>query len=527
MAIQFGALDDQKNKYIYYLTVAVIWMWIYYVLERLKAKFFGVFNKSDLLSTFVFLVGVVFIVLSSYSTVLAYNITSSVRKLQLPPVNSFQSFYQYFVDLANNGAIEEANAYSNTTEGFRDVSSNKIDIPVINTTDICNNVLEEKIHDDSQFQEINADELVNKDTTIKMMDRLGLQSNYEFTTTGLTKSDFCSKQTVNSTGSQKISETFDTFLLSKHNKDLYYITNNTKYYIPGRIQALTALYNNQELGNILMILSYNSGYKENTQNAYNLIRTDKDYNGIFLLDYANNVYNIHNMGPPTSRVSLTIYPNLNSYQITNMTTPIGANGVGTYLLAPNNADLFFIKTQYTATKSVEIYGLDINSRYSKFVVNTGTPLLFDGVNSCTWKAKLDPNNIVDKKYMDQLMIEDYSFNLVGGVGTYLMNRKRDLYFIKTVDTDSKMIEIHGLSAASNYQQFCIHQVTALRILYVSDKSTLPIGNKWASFGVGTFELDRDDNLVYIKPTSRDENDLISSMSIFTLSAGRNYKKFIK
>mgnify|MGYP003704721383 CR=1 FL=1 len=80
-----------------------------------------------------------------------------------------------------------------------------------------------------------------------------------------------------------------------------------------------------------MILSYDSGYKENTQTAYNLIRTDKDYNGLFLLDYANNVYNIHNMGTPTSRVSLTIYPNLNSYQITNMTTPIGANGVGTYL----------------------------------------------------------------------------------------------------------------------------------------------------------------------------------------------------
>ena len=60
----------------------------------------------------------------------------------------------------------------------------------------------------------------------------------------------------------------------------------------------------------------------------------------------------------------------------------------------------------------------------------------------------------------------------------------------------------------------------------SDESTKPIGNKWYMYGVGTLDLDIENNLVYIKPTSVDEKELINTMSIFTLSAAKKYRKFI-
>ena len=119
---------------------------------------------------------------------------------------------------------------------------------------------------------------------------------------------------------------------------------------------------------------------------------------------------------------------------------------------------------------------------------------------------------VDKKYMDLLNASEYQ--LSGGIGFYLLNSKRDLYYIKTVDTRSKNIEIHGLSAESNYQKFCIHCVTSLRIAYITDDTTQPFGNKWYTFGLGTFSLDINDNLVYIKPLNK-TNSVTDSFSVFT------------
>ena len=259
MDIQFGSLNSEKNKYIYFLIVASIWMWIFYLIERIRPLFLNFFNENQIMTTIVLLIGMIFIGLSAYTIYISYKITNSVQKLNLPPMNSFQSFYQYFMNLANEGQKDEFNSYKESFESAKQ-SSDKL---VLNVVDPSNESLNEKIKDQSDYQDINADELIYKDSTLKMMDKLGLNSDVEFTTTGLTKNDFCMKQIENAGIAQTNSNAnFDVFLLSKRNKDLYYITNNPRYSVNFDTPLFRQMHNSSYINSVI-ILSRNSNYKEN------------------------------------------------------------------------------------------------------------------------------------------------------------------------------------------------------------------------------------------------------------------------
>jgi hypothetical protein len=529
MPIDFGSLDSSKNEFIKYLRISTIWMWIFYIFERIKIIYVTFFSYNQIISTIVLIFGIIFIALSTYTAYIGYNVSNSVQKLALPPLNSFQSFYSYFQNLAEDGG---------TIEGFFDASGGGVVSGAAAATaglsvkDMSANVINQQIND--HYESVDSDDVINRPSTIKMMERIGVSPETEFSTSGMTIGQFCQNQitTLSQENTGNGSGTgFYMLLLSKSNKDIYYLTKSDTL----KDNTNNTIATNNSLNNYLgyynvSILSYNSAYKNVSSSVDTFLgsmqdNTDNTLKGIFMLDHANNLYNIRGMNTPSNKVTVSITPIVNTnYNPTNIVTSLGANGIGTYLLAPDNSDLFFIKTQYTTTNTVEIYCLDIASRYQKMTIATGTPFVFDGANSCTWSAPLDASNSVDKAYMDYLQVSSY--NLVGGVGTYLLNSKRDLYFVKTVNTDSHLLEIHGLSAASNYQSFCCHYITALRIFYNVDNSTKPIGNKWYSFGVGTLDLDLDDNLVYIKPTSTDNAQMVSSLSVFTLSAAKTYRKFI-
>lgn len=511
--IDFGSLDTKKQNYLNNLYLSCIWMCIFYIFERIKILFLDFFTYNQVINTFILIFGMIFIGLSTYSIYLSYEITDSISKISLPPFNSFQSFFDYFNNL---GGIDSE--YKGYREGFNTTPS--IDLKNIFPDKLKDISLNQLVNDDTHFEDISPEEAMAKPSVNKMLDKMGLASTtYEFSSNGLSINEYCSKS---------IEYDNETFILNKNNKDVYHIITNLSYIdIYGKS-------NNIGIGNVnpfidlkysmISILPRSNEYKNVSFN--NNIPMENCENSYFLLDNATNIYQIQNKNTKSNKVEVTIYPITNSnYQNTNITTALGAGGIGTYLLTPKN-DLVFIKTQFTTTKYVEIYQLDINSKYQKISLGTATPFLLDGVHPCTWSAELNRDNPVDKQFMDILEIKDQSSNLIGGIGTYLFAKNKDLYFIKTVDTQSKMVEIHGLSAESNYQKFCLHAITSLRLLYLSNNSTKPIGNRWATFGLGTFSLDSNDNLVYIKPIETDKNGNASSFSVFTLSAAKKYKKFI-
>lgn len=100
---------------------------------------------------------------------------------------------------------------------------------------------------------------------------------------------------------------------------------------------------------------------------------------------------------------------------------------GTWLMCDwtgdGKADLVYLKTRNTGTKKVEVHVADAASKYQKFVLQTGT--CFD--------------------------MEDN--------GTWAMSSKGDLVYIKTRATGSGKIEIHIASKSSNYQSFVRHVAT--------------------------------------------------------------------
>ncbi|KAG0001778.1 hypothetical protein BGZ80_008532 [Entomortierella chlamydospora] len=106
---------------------------------------------------------------------------------------------------------------------------------------------------------------------------------------------------------------------------------------------------------------------------------------------------------------------------------------GTWLMqdwtGDGKADLVYIKTRNTGTGAVEVHVADAASRYQNFVLQTGTCF------GCG-----DDGN-----------------------GIWTMSRKGDLVFIKIRNCGSNMVEYHVASKASNYKQFTQHVVTGFGI----------------------------------------------------------------
>jgi hypothetical protein len=517
--IDFGNLKKEKDEYFKYLYGSIKWMSFFYIFERIKIVFLEFFTYNQIINTFILVFGIIFIAIASYSTYLSYKISNRVQKLYLPPLNSFQSFFQYFQNL---GGMEEE--YKGIREGFYDVI---VTVPPTPITAMNANQLDtRKIKRGSgDFIVDEPDEVIYSDNTVQIMNKFGYTNeNTEFNSFGISMNTLCERQKEENVYGIR------HFMLDKSSKNVIYIAD-----YDGRFNNdmdINAVYNYFGAYRLFSVIAISRQSEYRDSNVINLIFDNLDHNldvenGIFLLDNVKNIYNIqHKSKNDNEFVYVNIYPNHYGlyYNVTRIETPFKTNKIGKYLLSYDNNDLFFIKTQNCATNTIEVHILGIESGYKEFKLSTGTPLIFDGMNSCTWYADLDPDNPVDKKYMDLINATEY--RLSGGIGFYLLNSKRDLYYVKTVDTRSKMVEIHGLSAASNYQQFCLHCTTALRIAYITDDTTRPFGNKWYTFGLGTFELDENDNLVYIKPLNKN-NGIASSFTVFTLSAAKNYKRYIR
>ena len=518
LPINFGDLEEKKEKFFKYLYGSVKWMCFFYIFERIKVIFLDFFTYNQIVNTFILIFGIIFIVLSSYSIYLAYQVSNTIQQLYLPPLDSFQSFFNYFQNISN---IDDE--YKSIREGFYDSFST----PLPNTVPIQNmgqdiNVNKMKISSTDNTEKPSkdsVDEMLYGNSNVQRMNALGLTNEVSnFNKSGLSMTTLCDEQRNMNTTSN-----FNTFLLNKNSKDVIYITN---YNGNTNSPLLEKYKDNSSISNSLlsvMIVSNNSNYKN--VDGTNIITNDNQNRGTYLIDNANNIYNIQSNGISSNnenKVTVNIHPYTSSlFNVLSIKTELNANQQGVYLLANDNNDLFFVKTFDTSSNSIEVNVLDINSQYTKFSTQVSTPFKFDGLNSCTWSVKLNYNNPIDKDYMDKYNAVDYTLN--GGLGVYLLNSRRDLYFIKLVDTESKMVEIHGLSASSNYQEFCIHAITCLRITYLID-NTKPFGAKWSTFGLGYYELDSQDNLIYMKP--KDNTNSLDGLIVFIISAASNYKNFL-
>lgn len=118
----------------------------------------------------------------------------------------------------------------------------------------------------------------------------------------------------------------------------------------------------------------------------------------------------------------------------------GANG--TFLMqdftGDGKADLVFIKTRNTGSNSIEVHVASAASNYQEFVWHSGT--CFD--------------------------VEDNGF--------WFMSNRKDLVYVKTRNTGTNMIEYHVASRASDYKEFTVHEPTDFGI---EDNGTWTIAPK--------------------------------------------------
>ncbi|KAF9177428.1 hypothetical protein BGZ51_008769 [Haplosporangium sp. Z 767] len=150
-----------------------------------------------------------------------------------------------------------------------------------------------------------------------------------------------------------------------------------------------------------------------------------DFNG----DGSQDLVYIKIRNTGTGRVEVHASQNESRFQQHSLATgtAFSIEDNGTWLMkdwtGDGKADLVYIKTRNTGTGTVEVHVADAASGYQNFVLQTGTCF------GC----------------------EDN--------GTWTMSRKGDLVLIKTRNCGSNKIEYHVASKASNYQQFTQHAVT--------------------------------------------------------------------
>lgn len=142
-------------------------------------------------------------------------------------------------------------------------------------------------------------------------------------------------------------------------------------------------------------------------------------------------------------------------------------------------DLVYIKTRNTASGKVEVHVASASSYFQTFLIQT--PTAFSTEDNGTWT-----------------------------VADYDGDNKPDLVYIKTRKTDSKKVELHVLSAASNFQTFLIQTPT---VFTPEDNGT------WT---VGDYDGDKKPELVYVKS----KNAASKKVELHILSATSNFQTFI-
>jgi hypothetical protein len=137
-----------------------------------------------------------------------------------------------------------------------------------------------------------------------------------------------------------------------------------------------------------------------------------------------------------------------------------------------NADLYAIKLNHTGSGHTEVQILTAASRYQQYSLRIATPL-----------GEADPSN-----------------------WTFLVGSNGDLYAIATKNSGSGKVEVHILTAASNYQQFSNEVATALGPVDPS---------RWE------FQLTAADDLVgvFLNGTGSGQTE------VHVLSAASNYQQY--
>lgn len=157
----------------------------------------------------------------------------------------------------------------------------------------------------------------------------------------------------------------------------------------------------------------------------NGVWTFADFNG----DGTQDLVYIKTRGTGTGMIEIHASRNESRFQEHSLATgtAFSVEDNGTWLMqdytGDGKADLVYIKTRNTGTGKVEVHVADAASNYQNFVLHTGTCF------SC----------------------EDN--------GVWTMSSKADLVFIKTRNSGSGKTEYHVASKASNYQQFSQHVAT--------------------------------------------------------------------
>jgi hypothetical protein len=209
-----------------------------------------------------------------------------------------------------------------------------------------------------------------------------------------------------------------------------------------------------------------------------------DYDG----DSKSDLFQIVTDGTGTNSTEVHVLSAASNYQdyIVHEGTPIGVNPSATQFLTgdydgDSKSDLFQIVTDGTGTNSTEVHVLSAASNYQDYIVHEGTPI---GVNPSA----------------TQFLTGDYDGD-----------SKSDLFQIVTDGTGTNSTEVHVLSAASNYQDYIVHEGT-------------PIGvNPSATqFLTGDYDGDSKSDLFQIVTDGTGTN----STEVHVLSAASNYQDYI-
>jgi hypothetical protein len=161
---------------------------------------------------------------------------------------------------------------------------------------------------------------------------------------------------------------------------------------------------------------------------------------------------------------------------------------GTWLMqdytGDGKADLVYIKTRNTDTGKVEVHVADAASRYQKFVLQTGTVFNIEDNGVWTMSAKGDLVYIKTRN-TDTGKVEYHVASKASGYqsltkqvgtdfavednGTWCLAPRfsggdfADLYYIKTRNTGTNMVEVHAVSAQSDFKTRLIDTGTGFNL----------------------------------------------------------------
>jgi hypothetical protein len=218
-------------------------------------------------------------------------------------------------------------------------------------------------------------------------------------------------------------------------------------------------------------------------------------NGNFLMldnpsSHVADLYFVKRRNTGTNSIEVHVLSGVSNYQQFSLHTGTALSeqedANGDFLLAYAGAggapDLYYIKRRNTGSGRIEVHVLSAASNYQQFVAHIPTALL----------EADDPNG-------------DFALAQSNGSG------RSDLYFIKRRNTGSGQIEVHVLSAASNYQQFLLHAPTAL----------LEADSPNGGFALAPFNGDHTPDLYFIKTS----NTGTSTVEVHVLTGTSNFQQF--